>query len=58
MIEKKKSEFDSTGWTLLSSWDERKDCIDYLKALCLLFPCRYYAMIKDQNKYLAYSKPF
>ena len=58
MIEKNKSEFDSTGWMYLTTWDNKSDCIDYLKALCLLFPCRFYAMIKDNNKYLAYSKPF
>lgn len=58
MIEKDISEFNSTGWELLTSWESRTACIDYLKALCLLFPCRYYAMIKDKNRYLAYSKPF
>lgn len=58
MIEKNISEFNSIGWEFLTSWKNRTDCIDYLKALCLLFPCRYYAMIKDNNRYLAYSKPF
>ena len=58
MIIKNKSEFNSIGWNFLTSFESSSICIDYLKALCLMFPCNYYAMIKDNNKYLAYSKPF